>query len=78
MLEDICVVFVDAELRAGTFLRFEILADAERPVGIDAPRELDPELVLFPHFARVHGARIVNVLAEPFARRLSQRGMAFD
>ena len=39
------------ELLAGAVRRLEVLADAEAAVGIDAPRELDPELVLLPHLA---------------------------
>src|SRR5690606_2485871 len=47
------VVLVDRELRPGPLLRLEPAADAERAVRIDAPRQLDPELVLLPHLTRV-------------------------
>ena len=36
------------ELLARPVGRLEVLADAERAVGIDAPGQLDPELVLLP------------------------------
>src|SRR5205807_2744439 len=49
VLEDPPVELVDPQLLAGPVRRLEVLADAEGPVGIDAPRELDPELVLLPH-----------------------------
>src|SRR5439155_15546863 len=55
VLEDPAVELFDPQLGAGAVGRLEVLADAERAVGIDAPRELDPELVLFPHLAEAGG-----------------------
>ena len=75
MLEDAAVVLVDGELLAGASLRLEVPADAEAAVGVDAPGELDPELVLLPHLAGVDLPRVGDVLAEPLARR-SQHGLA--
>ena len=49
VLEDPPVELLDPQLLAGPVRRLEVLADAEGPVGIDAPRELDPELVFLPH-----------------------------
>src|SRR6185369_14212283 len=51
VLEDPPVQLLDPELLAGAIGRLEVLADAEAAVGIDAPRQLDPELVLLPHLA---------------------------
>src|SRR5712691_6891518 len=49
VLEDPAVELLDAQLLARPVGRLEVLADAERAVRIDAPRQLDPELVLLPH-----------------------------
>ena len=47
------VVLVDAELLARMRARLEVSPDAEGAIGIDAPGQLDPELVLLPDLARV-------------------------
>src|SRR5204862_5514590 len=57
-LEDVAVVLVDAELLARPVLRLEVAADAERTVGIDAPRQLDPELVLLPDLSGAGAAGV--------------------
>ena len=50
--------------------------DAHRAVRIDAPRELDPELVLLPDLPRIHAPRIARRrFSEPLARR-AQHGLA--
>src|SRR5262249_24069608 len=64
VLEDPAVVLVHAELRPRLLLRLEIGSDAERPVGIDAPGELDPELVLLPDLAGVDLAGVADRLSE--------------
>ncbi len=53
VLEDVAVVFVDSDALSLPVRRFEVLADAERAVVVDAPGELNPELVLLPHLARI-------------------------
>ena len=77
VVEHPAVVLVDAELRPRLRLRLEVLADAERPVGVDAPRQLDPELVLLPHLARVDlagvGDRLTEALARGAQHRLAER-----
>src|SRR5262249_25086806 len=69
VLENVAVVLIDPELLARLLLRLENLSRAEAPVGIDAPGELDPELVLFPHLAGIDVARVGDLLAEPLFRR---------
>ena len=66
-LEDVAVVLVDAERLARPLLRLEVAPDAERAVGVDAPRQRDPELVLLPHLARARAARIGDRGPEPLA-----------
>src|SRR5215472_3013955 len=51
VLEDPPVVFADLELLPRAIGRFEVLANAHRAIGIDPPREVDPELILLPHFS---------------------------
>src|SRR5215469_17988330 len=51
VLENPPVVFADLELLPGPIGRFEVLADAHRAIGINTPREFDPELILLPHFS---------------------------
>ena len=51
VLEDPAVVIVDASSFARPVRRLEVFADAQRTVGIDAPGQLDPELVFFPDLA---------------------------
>ena len=58
VLEDPAVVVVDGHLLARPVGRLEPAPDAERTVGIDPPRKLDPELVLLPDLARVRLARV--------------------
>ena len=61
------VVLVDAHRRAGPLVALEELADAERTVGVDPPRQVDPELVLLPDLALVElvGAAVGADLAHP-------------
>src|SRR3989454_461105 len=47
-LEDPAVDLLGPELLARTIGRLEVLPHTEAPVGVDPPRELDPELVLLP------------------------------
>ena len=47
------VVLVDADRLTRPRRALEPLANAERAIGIDPPRQVDPELVLLPDFARV-------------------------
>ena len=49
VLEDPPVVVGHRELLARPVGGFEVLADAQGAVRVDAPGQLDPELVLFPH-----------------------------
>src|SRR5260370_12595514 len=51
VLENPAIEVFDRQFLAGAIRRFEILADAERAIGIDAPRKLNPELILLPDFA---------------------------
>jgi hypothetical protein len=67
VLKDVTVVLVDAQLGARFLLRLKVLANPERAVGIDAPRELDPELVLFPDLAGIDLASVADRFAEPLA-----------
>jgi len=53
VLEHPAVVLLEPDLLARAVWRLVVLADAERPVGVRAPGDLDPELVLLPHLARV-------------------------
>src|SRR5439155_90751 len=55
VLEDPPVQLLDAELQARAVRRLEVLPDPEGAVGIDLPRELDPELVFFPDLAEPRG-----------------------
>ena len=77
VLEDVTVVLVDGELLPGSLLRLEVPPDAEAPVGVDAPGELDPELVLLPDVAGVRLARVAHGPAESLTRgpehRLAER-----
>src|SRR5215469_10369563 len=65
--QESAVVLVHSELRPRLFLRLEVPADAERAIGIDAPGELDPELVLLPDLPRIDQARVRDRLAEALA-----------
>src|SRR6185436_4289120 len=79
VLEDPAIELLDAQLLAGPVHRLEILADAQAAVGIDPPRELDPELVLFPDLPEAGGLvrlpREVERLAAPLERH-AQHGLA--
>ena len=68
VVEDPFVVLIDAETRAGILFRFGVLSNAETAVGIDAPRQLEPEFVFFPNFAGIDFARVVDRLAVALAR----------
>src|SRR5438034_8264154 len=61
-LEDPAVDLLDPELLARAIGRLEVLPHAEAPVGIDPPRELDPELVLLPHLPE--SGRLVGLPGE--------------
>ena len=50
--EPVSLFRAERDRLAGTIRAFEELADAERSVRIDLPAERDPELRLFPDFAR--------------------------
>src|SRR2546426_8818720 len=52
VLEDPAVDLLDAHLGTGAIGRFEIFSDPERTIRIDAPGELDPELVLLPDLTK--------------------------
>ena len=52
VLEHPLVVLRHRQLLARPVRRLEVLADSQRAVGIDAPGQLDPELVLFPHLSQ--------------------------
>ena len=75
VIEDPFVVFVDAESSAGILFRFGVLANSERAIRIDAPGQLEPEFVLFPHFARIDLARVVNRLRRCVDEQLSSRAV---
>src|SRR5688572_2474136 len=62
VLEDPAVHLLDAELLPRPVRRLEVLPDAERAVGVDAPRELDPEFVLLPDLAEA--GRLVRLPGE--------------
>src|SRR5262249_57065865 len=61
------VVLVNAEPGGRPVLRLEVLADAQRAVGVDPPRELDPELVLLPDLAWVGLTGVFDSLSQPLA-----------
>src|SRR5438093_1004430 len=61
-LEDPAVDLLDPELLARAIGRLEVLPHAEAPVGINPPRELDPELVLLPHLPE--SGRLVGLPGE--------------
>src|SRR6185437_3197058 len=63
VLEDPAIVFADLELLARAIGRLEVFANAHRAVGVDAPRQLDPELVLLPNLAGIRVARVVDLFA---------------
>src|SRR6185436_13609367 len=48
--------------------RLRVLSNAETAVRIDAPRQLEPELILFPNLARIHLARIGDSFASTLSR----------
>src|SRR5262249_45187396 len=54
-------------------LRLEVLADAQRAVGVDPPRELDPELVLLPDLAWVGLTGVFDSLSQPLASGAQDR-----
>ncbi len=63
MLEQVRVVLVDGERCTGLLDGLEMLADTERSIRVDLPREIDPEFVFFPHFAGIHLVGAVHRLA---------------
>src|SRR6185369_12903172 len=73
VLEDPAVVLLDGKLLARAIGRLEPAADPQGPVGIDAPAQLDPELVFFPDLARVRLVREPEALTRPLARRAHHR-----
>src|SRR6185369_3544311 len=73
VVEDPFVIFVDAESRAGFLFRFGVLANSETSIFVDAPRQLEPELVFFPHLARIDLPRVVDRVAVTLARGLHHR-----
>ena len=74
VLEDPAVELLDAQLLPGAIGRFEVLANSQRAVGIDAPRELDPHLVLFPHLPQPR--RLVSLPREVEGPALALEGHA--
>ena len=58
---------------AGPVRRLEVLADAERAVGIDLPGERDPELAFLPHLAGIRLVGGVDLLAALLARDAQHR-----
>src|SRR5580693_3873096 len=52
VLKDPSVVLVDSELLSGTVRRFKVTTDAHRSIGIDPPRQLNPELIFLPNLAQ--------------------------
>ena len=66
VLEDPAVVLVAGDLAAGAVGRLVVLTDAARSIGVDAPGEVDPELVLFPHFTGVRLPGVGHALPHAF------------
>ena len=64
MVEDPGVVLVHRQPLPRVLPRLDELADAAAPVRVDAPRQLEPELVLLPHLSRIRVARVRHLLAE--------------
>ena len=75
VIEDVPVVFVDGDLLARPVGRNEVIPHAQAAVGIDAPGQFDPELVLFPDLARVGLVGEVHRVAHA-PPRLAQDGLA--
>ncbi len=71
--EDVAVVLVDRLPLAGALDRLHERANPQRPIPVDAPRQLEPELVLFPHLAGVGLARVGDLLPLPFCQRAQHR-----
>ena len=53
VLEDPLVVLVYRDALTRAIGRLVPLANAQAAIGVDAPRQLDPELVFFPHLAGI-------------------------
>ena len=64
MIEDPGVVLVHRQPLPRVLPRLDEGADAAAPVRVDAPRQLQPELVLLPHLSRIRVARVRHLLAE--------------
>src|SRR5579859_211051 len=65
------IVFGDRQLLTSAIRRLEVLPDSQRAVGIDAPGQLDPELIFFPDLAQaglavsfVRGIELLALLLE--------------
>src|SRR5699024_1368871 len=54
VLENPAIILIDRDLFARSVRRFEILAYPQLAAGIDAPGQVEPELVFFPHLTGVH------------------------
>src|SRR5205085_7438206 len=68
VLEHPLEVLVDRDLLALAVGRLEVLPHAEGAIRVDAPRQLDEELVLLPDLARVRLVDLADGQAEPLAR----------
>src|SRR5258708_37374853 len=55
--------------------RFEPLPDSHRTIGIDRPRKVDPEFILFPNFSRIRLIGVIELLSFPFLKN-AQHGLA--
>src|SRR5436853_7252734 len=75
ILKDVFVIFINAQTLALMLLRFDELANAKIAHRINAPRQLKPELILFPDLARINEPRVAHLHAHPLTRR-AQDGLA--
>ena len=65
--EDHGVVLVDGQRGPRLFLALKLFTDAKGTVRVDSPRQVDPELLLFPNFTRVGLVGPLEVVTLQFA-----------
>src|SRR5262249_20524817 len=61
------------QLCPALLLRLEVRSDAERTIRVDAPGELDPELVLLPDLARIDLPAVLDRLSKATSSRSQDR-----
>ena len=65
IFKDPAVVFFNAQFFAGAIGRLEVFTNTQASIGVDAPGQLYPELVLFPNLARVGLISILHRFSMP-------------